>query len=143
LYFDRTKVDANAAINSKIDRTKSRAEQHLEELLKKNKEEVTNSTLQDLVEKYNGERFTGLRKPSYKRVIDEKVTLSCLLLVLLAMICEGANLAFSAPLIARSLMVLACFLSSFLLQLCGDMLQFSWINTFLYRNSRRIVPLIS
>jgi transposase len=76
LYFDSTKVDANASIKSMIDRTESEANQHLEELWKKNEEEVSNSTLQDLVEKYDGERFTGLRKPSYKRITDEKVSLT-------------------------------------------------------------------
>jgi hypothetical protein len=69
-------VDANAAINSMIDRTESEANQHIEELWKKKEEEVPNSTLHELVEKYNGERFTGLRKPSYKRITDEKVSLT-------------------------------------------------------------------
>lgn len=36
VYFDSTEVDANAAINSLIDRTKSEANQHIEELLGKN-----------------------------------------------------------------------------------------------------------
>lgn len=35
---------------------------------------MPNETLQDLVEKYNGERYAGLRKPSYKRFTDEKVS---------------------------------------------------------------------
>jgi len=76
LYFDSTKVDANAAINNMVDRTKSEATQHIEELWEKNEEEVPNETLQDLVEKYNGERCKGLRKPSYKRITDEKVSLT-------------------------------------------------------------------
>jgi len=76
LYFDSTKVDANAAISCMIDRTKSEAEQHLEELWKNGEKSTPTETLQDLVEKYNGERFTGLRKPSYKRITDEKVGLT-------------------------------------------------------------------
>jgi transposase len=76
LYFDSTIVDANAAINNMIDRSKSEANQHVEDLWVKNEEEVHNDTLRDLVEKYNGERFTGLRKPSYKRITDEKVSLT-------------------------------------------------------------------
>jgi transposase len=76
LYFDSTKVDANAAINNMVNRTESKAEQHLVELWEKKEDEMPNETLQDLVEKYNGERYTGLRKPSYKRITDEKVSLT-------------------------------------------------------------------
>jgi transposase len=76
LYFDSTKVDANAAINSMIDRKESEVGQHLEELWKNDEERTSNETLQDLVDKYNGNRFTGLRKPSYKRITDEKVSLT-------------------------------------------------------------------
>lgn len=65
LYFDSTKVDANAAISSMIDRTVLEADQHLEELWKNDKKGTSNVTLQGLVEKYNGERLTGSRKPSY------------------------------------------------------------------------------
>jgi transposase len=76
LYFDSTKVDANTAISSMIDRTESEVDQHLEKLWKNGEENASPETLQDLVEKYNGERFTGLRKPSYKRITDEKVSLT-------------------------------------------------------------------
>ena len=76
LYFDSTKVDANASINSMIDRTESEADQHLEALWKNDEEEVSNDTLQGLDEKYNGERVTGTRKPTYKRITDEKVSLT-------------------------------------------------------------------
>jgi len=76
LYFDSTKVDANASINSMIDRTESEADQHLEKLWKNDGENTPTESLQGLVEKYNGERFSGTRKPSYKRITDEKVSLT-------------------------------------------------------------------
>jgi len=78
LYFDSTKVDANASINSMIDRTESepKADQHLEELWESDEENTSPESLQGLVEKYNGERLVGIRKPSYKRITDEKVSLT-------------------------------------------------------------------
>jgi len=76
LYFDSTKVDANASINNMIDRTESEAEQHLEKLWTNDVENTTPETLQELVEKYNGDRLTGTRKPTYKRITDEKVSLT-------------------------------------------------------------------
>ena len=76
LYFDSTKVDANASINSMIDRTESEAEQHLEKLWENDEKITIPDSLQALVEKYNGERLTGSRKPSYKRITDEKVSLT-------------------------------------------------------------------
>jgi hypothetical protein len=69
-------VDANAAIHNMIDRTESEANQHHEELWVDDEQGAAPETLQDLVEKYNGERLTGLHKPSYKRVTDEKVSLT-------------------------------------------------------------------
>ena len=76
LYFDSTKVDANASISSMIDRTESKAEQHLEKLWENNGENPSPDSLQELVEKYNGERLTGTRTPSYKRVADKKISLT-------------------------------------------------------------------
>ena len=76
LYFDSTKVDANASINSMIDRTESEVDQKLEELWVNSEESAATETLQDLVEKYNGEHFRGFRKPTYKRITDEKVSLT-------------------------------------------------------------------
>jgi hypothetical protein len=72
LYFDSTKVDANAAITSMIDRTEYEADQHLEKLWDNDEK----GTFSGLVEKYNGDRLTGSRKPSYKRVTDEKISLT-------------------------------------------------------------------
>ena len=76
LYFDSTKVDANASINSMIDRTESEAEQHLEKLWENDEENTSPYSPQELVEKYNGERLTGTRKPTYKRITDEKISLT-------------------------------------------------------------------
>ena len=72
LYFDSTKVDANAAMTSMVARTEYEADQHLEKLW----EDDEKSAFSGLVEKYNGERLTGLHKPSYKRVTDEKISLT-------------------------------------------------------------------
>lgn len=72
LYFDSTKVDANAAMTSMIDRTEYEADQHLEKLW----EHDDRSKFSGLVDKYNGDRLTGLHKPSYKRVTDEKISLT-------------------------------------------------------------------
>ena len=66
LYFDNTKVDANAAMTSMIDRTEYEADQHLENLWEYDEK----SAFSGLVDKYNGERLTGWHKPSYKRVTD-------------------------------------------------------------------------
>jgi len=76
LYLDSTKVDANAAINKMIERTESEVVQLIEELWKNGEGCASAKTLQDLVEKYNGERLTGTRKPTYKRITDEKVSLT-------------------------------------------------------------------
>jgi transposase len=74
LYFDSTKVDANAAISSMINRTEYEADRHLEELWGNDAKAAPSESLQGLVEKYNGERFTGSHKPSYNRVTDEKIS---------------------------------------------------------------------
>jgi transposase len=74
LYFDGTKVRANADVRGLIDRAQYEAEQHLEELWDCNDREQPTDTLTDLVDKYNGEQITGRRKSSYQRLADEKVT---------------------------------------------------------------------
>ena len=61
LYFDSTKVQANANVNGMIDRAKYEAEQHLKELF-----EETLSPFGRLVAKYNGKRINGIRKPHYR-----------------------------------------------------------------------------
>src|SRR3990172_12151535 len=83
LYFDSTKVQANAAIDRLMPRVEWKAQQHLQQLFE-TKEMVTVAaatpevdehrvepeqesaavlTPQELVEKYNGARLTGVRKP--------------------------------------------------------------------------------
>ena len=70
LYFDSTKVQANANVNGMIDRAKYEAEQHLDQLF-----EETISPFGRLVAKYNGKRINGIRKPHYQRITDDQVSL--------------------------------------------------------------------
>ena len=76
LYFDGTKVQADAAIDSLVPRWYARARQHVEALF----EETTNpefvSNPRGLVEKYDGTRLTERRQPSYERTVDSKVSLT-------------------------------------------------------------------
>lgn len=65
LYFDSTKVQANASINGMIERAEHESQQHLEE---------GPSSFGALVAKYNGERLSGIRKPNYQRITDEQVS---------------------------------------------------------------------
>jgi transposase len=80
LYFDGTKVRANAAISGLVPRWYWEAQQHIAELFGQevSSEEITQekstSIPSCLVEKYNGTRLTGRRQKTYKRTIDEKVS---------------------------------------------------------------------
>ena len=69
LYFDSTKVQANANVNGMIDRTSYEAEQHLNELF-----EEDLSPFGRLVTKYNGKRINGIRKPHYQRTTDDRIS---------------------------------------------------------------------
>jgi transposase len=69
LYFDSTKVQANANINGMIDRAKDEAQQHLDQLFE---EDV--SPFGKLVAKYNGKRLNGIRKPHYQRITDDRIS---------------------------------------------------------------------
>jgi transposase len=96
LYFDSTKVQANAAIDRLIPRVEWEAQQHLKQLFESEEmrnETVTSAeenqpledevepepgsgavlTMQELVEKYDGTRLTGVRKPSYERLADQEI----------------------------------------------------------------------
>lgn len=96
LYFDSTKVQANAAISRLMPRLEWEVQQHLQQLfepeagvaeastsaeenrlqensLEAEPESAKVLTPQDLVEKYDGSRMTGIRKPTYERLTDEKV----------------------------------------------------------------------
>jgi transposase len=97
LYFDGTKVRANAAMDGIVPRFYYKAQQHLKQLFEegKNADETasdqaegpnecliiggsaaqeehatTTSSPRSFVEKYNGARLTGVRKPSYDRYTD-------------------------------------------------------------------------
>jgi hypothetical protein len=69
LYFDSTKVQANANIDGMIDRAKYEAQQHLDQLFE---EDV--AAFGKLVAKYNGKRLNGIRKPHYQRVADDRIS---------------------------------------------------------------------
>jgi transposase len=69
LYFDSTKVQANANINGMIDRAKDEAQQHLDQLF-----EADVSPFGKWVAKYNGKRFNGMRKPHYQRITDDRIS---------------------------------------------------------------------
>lgn len=100
LYFDSTKVNANAAIDRLIPRVESEAQQHLHQLfearlcpgeapteisptvdntlipeskIEADRENTTSMSATELVTKYNGARLTGVRQPSYERIADQKV----------------------------------------------------------------------
>jgi len=72
LYFDSTKVLANANIRGMIDKAGFQTQQHLEELFERYGEGV--SAYSKLVAKYNGERLIGARKPHYQRITDNQVS---------------------------------------------------------------------
>ena len=82
LYFDGTKVRANADIDSLADRVELAAEQHVQQLFARDEEDAIDnqdtpiSSAADLVTKYDGKRLTGSRKPWYQRVADKKVSVT-------------------------------------------------------------------
>ena len=71
LYFDSTKVLANANIKGMIDRAEFEAQQHLDHLFERFEEDAT--AFSKLVAKYNGKRLIGVRKPYYQRITDDQV----------------------------------------------------------------------
>ena len=71
LYFDSTKVQANASIKSMIDRVEFETQEHQEQLFESIEE--NSSTFSKLVAKYNGERLNGIRKPHYQRITDSRI----------------------------------------------------------------------
>jgi len=80
-YLDATKVRANAAVRSILDRTDTITE-HVRQLFstdgKATSEDNGESSKPsiDLVAKYNGERITGSRKPFYTRIADKQISLT-------------------------------------------------------------------
>jgi transposase len=69
LYFDSTKVQANANVNGMVDRANYEAEQHLSELF-----EEDLSPFGRLVAKYNGKQINGICKPHYQRITDDPIS---------------------------------------------------------------------
>jgi hypothetical protein len=72
LYFDSTKVQTNASIKGMLSHTEFKADRHLKELFPSTQD--TGSSFGKLVEKFDGKRITGTRKPVYRRVADEKIS---------------------------------------------------------------------
>ncbi len=85
LYFDGTKVRANAALDGMIPRFYWEARQHLQALFADAQQvpgsqpaqadaRPSSSPPRGFVEKYAGERPTGVRAPTYKRTADYRVS---------------------------------------------------------------------
>ena len=78
LYIDATKVKANASGRSVVDRTYA----HIQQLFGSDEAMTQNGDIEkdiseiNLVAKYNGERITGSRKPSYERIADKQISLT-------------------------------------------------------------------
>ena len=70
LYFDSTKLRANASIKGMVSHIENESERHLEELFPANQE--TFSSFGKLIDKYDGKRITGVRKIYYRRIADDK-----------------------------------------------------------------------
>jgi transposase len=81
LYIDATKVKANASGRSVVDRTDVLLE-HIQELFDSDERPRPNGDSEsidsgiDLIAKYNGERITGSRTPSYERIADKQISLT-------------------------------------------------------------------
>lgn len=74
LYFDGTKIEANAAMDSLVDRWYWQAEQHVRGLFPISKEDEQPAIASRFVEKYDGTRITGRRARTYQRLADVKVS---------------------------------------------------------------------
>jgi transposase len=76
LYFDATKVRANASVDSMIDRWYWEARKHLHTLFEPERPitEQPKANPRRLVDKYDGTRHTGRRTKTYQRTTDSKVS---------------------------------------------------------------------
>ncbi|MGB7096230.1 MAG: IS1182 family transposase, partial [Anaerolineales bacterium] len=72
LYFDSTKVQANADINSMVNKTELEAQSHLEQLFPSNQD--NDQSFGRLIDKYDGKRILGVRKPYYQRIADDQIS---------------------------------------------------------------------
>lgn len=75
LYFDGTRVQANADVDSLVPRWYWAAKQHLDALFDI-PPESDSLALRSLVDKYNGARFTGRRQRTYQRTADSMISLT-------------------------------------------------------------------
>ena len=82
LYFDGTKVRANADIDSLADRVELAAEQHVQQLFAEDEEDAIDnqdipiSSAADLVTKYDGKRLTVVASLGINGLADEKVSIT-------------------------------------------------------------------
>lgn len=70
LYFDSTKIQANADINSMVDKTDLEAQSHLDQLFPSNQK--IDQSFGRLIDKFDGKQIFGARKPYYQRITDDK-----------------------------------------------------------------------
>lgn len=75
LYFDGTKVRANAALNSSVPRWYWLTKEHLNDLFDDSDPQPDTSE-RHFVGKYSGERLPGRRKNPYRRVADDRTNLT-------------------------------------------------------------------
>jgi hypothetical protein len=78
LYFDGTKVRANADIDQQVPRFYWAAQQHLQELFppipaSTSSEQPSEDIAHKLVNKYNGQRISGTPNDTYQRIADDRV----------------------------------------------------------------------
>ena len=71
LYFDFTKVQANATINGMVERTEYEASHHLDELFPNNQPSA--HPFEEVINKFDGKRITGIRKLTCQRVTDQQI----------------------------------------------------------------------
>lgn len=74
LYFDGTKVRANAAVNTIEPRIELVKQEHLDHLFPTQEEQAVPSSPRRLVDIYNGQRFTSRKSHWYKRTTDSQVS---------------------------------------------------------------------
>ena len=72
LYFDSTKVQANASINGMVERAEYEASHHLDELFPGN--QSPSHPFEEVINKFDGKRITGIRKPTYQRLTDRQIS---------------------------------------------------------------------
>jgi transposase len=75
LYFDGTKVRANAALDSSVPRWYWLAKEHLNDLFDDSDPQPDTGD-RHFVEKYSGKRLPGRRKNPYRRVADDRTNLT-------------------------------------------------------------------